>query len=579
MNSWTNVNPNQLLPSEVTIAVTKLADVLAGILETPASIGIPTPPAVPSPLDAARVVVNALLDTMSSLINGGRIHILQVPIAKTIPIKPAPSLPPTLDDLQAALDVTLGPSNTTSADAYANMVAKTGGNAGFYTAFAESLFDVQDLNRPQYEAQTDAVAMVVLLVGASSYSSILSAAATLDLLVKPTAGHGMAARTIPVPQSVTATVVGASVPPGVGVRVDWDAPPPNFTSQYFPGVRYQINRYAIIRSTDARIQRASTVLDLFPTQALTEGMTSGANKVIAIGSGKNSAYLDTDASLDPSVPQYYCVAWECTVAENNTSSTLAFNRISNVTKVAVRAPAPQQTGTDPEWSATKSAINAFPDLARVTNTLIEQARVALKPSTSPLDDINAAITLTSGASQRIAARSTELISDIERLASALSRPIPSLYVTQMSSTTGGNAYLLAELAKRLGDTTDPSRPPFDNGEYVCGVCLVAGAPRIADLAATLTFFESLFGPAGASNPLLGVLAAIDTVVTQAETAVFGPDMKPIIGGAASTVDPATGLPPIPPTPAISSAGVPVASNSPANPNAGDTNVVPTSELC
>jgi hypothetical protein len=188
--------------------------------------------------------------------------------------------------------------------------------------------------------------------------------------------------------------------------------------------------------------------------------------------------------------------------------------------------------------------------------------------------------LSKGASARLAARATELINDVQRVAAALSAPIPSLYVTQMSSTSGGNAFLLAELAKRLGDPSDRSRPPFDHGEYVCGICFVSGAPRLADLASIIAFFEAIFGPADATNPLQGILDAIDTLVTQAEATVFQPNMTPFPPGADLTnINPATGRPVVPSTPVISASGVPVAGISPNNPNAGDTNVTPTSELC
>lgn len=579
MTTWAKINPNQFLPSSIASAVTTIADALTSVLAAPASLSVPSLPSGPSAADAVRGVINALLDTVSGLLQAGRIHTLAIPIAKTIPQQPPPSLPPTLNDLQAALDITLGPSSTAAADAYAQLIQKNGGNAGFYNAFAASLMDVADENRPQYDAQTDAVAMAVLLVGSPSYGSITQAASTLDLLFKPKAGNTMAARTIPSPQNVSAAIVGASTNPGVGVRLDWQAPADTITARYFPGVSFTVSRYAVIRSTSPKAQSATTVLDLFPTQTLTEGMTSGPHKVIAIGSGKNSAFLDTDANLDAKTPYYYCVAWEVKVSENGSSSTLPFNKISNVTKVVPRAPAPQQTGTAPDWIATGSAIDAFPPLSTIAQQMIEETRVLLKPSPDAPSALTAAATLAAGATQRIGARSTELIDDVNRLATALANPIPSMYVTQMTSTTGGNAFLMSELARRLNDTSDPTRPPFDNGEYVCGVCFVAGAPRLADLAAIIAFFDSLFGPATAANPLMGVLAAIDTVVTAAETAVFGPNMGPLPPATVATVDPLTGLPPLAATPAIANDGTAVTTNDPKNPDAGFTNVTPTSELC
>jgi hypothetical protein len=578
MTAWSTVNPNQLLPDPLVNAVDVLTGVISSALEGAAdALSLPSFPSLPSPLSAAAAVINTILDTIQELLKGGKIHTLVIPIAKTIPRQPAPALPPTLEDLQNALAVSLGPTDTTAADAYANMIQRTGGNAGFYSAFAESLMDPADPNRPQYDEQTDAVAMAVLLVGAPRYAEITSAASMLDQLTLPRSGNGTAARTVPIPQNMRARVVGSSTAPSVGVRLDWDVPQQTYTSPYFPGVSTSVNRYAVIRSTDPKAQSARSVLDFFPTQALTEGMTNGLNKVISIGSGRGAAFLDTE-TLKPDVPVYYCVAWENTTTENGTASTLPFDRISNVVKAEVKAPPPPQTGRSPDWVATGSAIEAFPPLARAAQTLIEETRVLVTSSgTSPTSRLSDAMKLTTDAAARLSARATELLNDVTRLSTSLSRPIPSLYVTQMSSASGGNAFLMKELAKRLGDTSDPTRPPFDNGEYVCGVCFVAGAPRLADLAATIAFFDALFGSADAANPLMGLLDAIDTAVTQAEAAVFGPDMQPLPPG--TVVDPTTGKPLAPSTPVIAADGAAVATESPANPNAGDTNVTPPSELC
>jgi hypothetical protein len=578
--TWTAINPNQLIPSNVVTAITAMGDVLAGALsiDNPLS-SLPSLPSISitNPLGA---VINAILDTLTGILKAGRIHTLAIPIVKTIPNQPPPSLPPTLGDLQAGLNAALGPPTTAAADAYTKMIVRTGGNAGFYKAFATATNNPQDPNRPQYDNKKDAVVMAVLLVGAPRFSSIASAARTLDILIRPSGDNSFIARTVPIPQNLIAKVVGSSTAPGIGIRLDWDAPSPVNTLRYFPGLSIVVNRYAVIRTTDAKAAQARTVLDLFDTATLTEGLTSGKNKVVKIGSGKNTAYLDTDASIDKATPVYYFIAWECSVQEHGETVTLPFDRLSNVSKVAVKAPTPPQTGSSPNWKATDAAIDALPALSDAAQRFLAEASVMLKPSAHSASRIGDAVKLAQGAAIRLAARSTELVNDIKRLSAAMSAPIPSLYVTQMSSEKGGTAFLLSELAKRLGDTTDGTRPPFDNGEYVCGVCFVAGAPRLADLAKVITFFNAIFGAATASNPLLGLLASIDTLVTQAETVVFQPNMTPFPSGTDLTgVDPATGKPVVAATPAIASDGTPVATLDAANPNAGDTNVTPTSELC
>lgn len=573
MNAWATIDANKLVPKELVDAVTVLAGVLENALEgLQAKLDVvknlPSIPEIPS---AATAVIEALLDTLDGLLSGGRIHMLAIPISKTPPQPETPPVPPTLQDLQDVLDVTLGPTTAADTDAYARMIEKNGGNAGFYKAFAESLMDLSDPNRPQYEEQHDAVAMATLLVGAPSYAAAVSAASALELLVRPKGSAGsLTARTVPVPQGLSAKPVATTSGQGVGVRLTWEPPVDAYQARYFPGVVITVKRYAVIRSTSARMVSARSVLDLFSTQTLTKGLTSGEHVVVAVGTGRNAAYLDADAPVDG--PAYYAVAWECESREAGVTTLIPFDRLSPVAKVEARAPTPPQTGTSPDWTATPSALGVFPGVEAAAKQLIEGARVLTPPSPNPTKRLAGAVSRVKDVSARLSTRSSNLAADFQRLSTALSRAMPSLHVTRMANATGGNAFLLAELAKRLGDTRDPTRPPFDHGEYVCGVCFVAGAPRIADLASIIAFFDALFGPADPANPLLGVLEAIDTVVTQAETTVFGQDMTPAGG-------PLTGLPPAPASSVIADSGKPVATDDPANPNAGATNVTPTADLC
>lgn len=593
MTAWSSIKPNQLLPSSLVQAVASASAAITAILgEATDGFSIPSLPSVASLPDTASIVVNTILDTIAGILKGGHVHTLVIPIVKNIPAQAQAGLPPTLQDLQYALDVVLGPENilASAQDSYTEMVTKSGGNAGFFTAFAESIMDPLDPNRPQYDEQKDAVAMAVLMVGATRFAKIVPAASTLDVLFSPTADNSLTARTVPVPQNVLAKAVGAAVKPGVGIRLDWDKPSTKFSSPFFPQISTVVSRYAIIRSTDPKAQNARTVLDFFQTQALSVGLTQGSATVVAMGSGRNSAYLDTSTKLDPAVPLYYCVAWECEITEAGVTTKLPFDRVSNVVKADIKAPAPPQTGKAPNWTASRNAIDAIPAVAGVADRMVAETRVLLKPGGTSTSRLKDAMQLSVDASNRLSKRATSMVDDVKRYAAALARPIPSMYVTQMSSATGGTAFLLAELSKRLGDTSDPSRPPFDNGEYVCGVCFVAGASRLADLASVLSFFSAVFGPASSANPLMGLLAAIDTSVTQAEAVAFGPDMRPLAAETTTTfdttgqptttsIDPVTGKPQAPARPTIANDGTAVSTNSINNPDAGATNITPLSELC
>lgn len=87
MTAWKTIDASQILPRELSAAVTTMAKLLAeGLdsLEASTSIGqgIPDLPTIPDPVTT---VATAVLDTLEGLLKGGRIHVLAVPIAKAPP--------------------------------------------------------------------------------------------------------------------------------------------------------------------------------------------------------------------------------------------------------------------------------------------------------------------------------------------------------------------------------------------------------------------------------------------------------------------------------------------------------------
>lgn len=584
MTQWSALDAGALIPADLITAVKGVARLATGAIQVmqdaiDAVASVPSLPDFPDPTSAAAATV---IKTLDALVTGTKAHIALIPISKTIPSQPPPRAPATVDDLQAWLDIRLGPA-TGTAEAYQALVSGVGGNAGFYRAFLESLFDIGDPNRPQFINQSDAVTMIVIMTGAASYASAANAASVIDQLVRPAgAGGGAGGRVLPIPQNVTARPVASTTGGRLAVQVSWDPPQGVITLPYFPGLSMAVRRYAVLRVTKTAATSVRSVLDLFSTQNLVDGMTAPGAKVIAIGSGLNSRFLDTDPPSDPTDPLYYCVAWETAVVEPSGTVTMPFDQVSGMAKVAATAPPPIASGSPPDWRSVSAAIDVFPGVSDVVRRVLAQLGSLVEGKPNPTTRLKTAMKDAASMAQRLSARAGDLLIDVDRLQASLSRPLPTLHAIQLTSGTGGNAFLAAELARRLGDLSDRARPPFDAGEYVCGVCIVAGAPRLADLAPVIALFGSLVSPADEDNPLLSVLTAIDTVVTQAEVTVFGPGMQPIVpiaGQPIAAVDPLTGRPPAPVTPVISAGGVPVTAEGPGNPNQGETNVTPTSDLC
>lgn len=580
MSNWAKFDINQILPPNLSQGVTALAQLISAQLEDIPGVNIDV--ALPGDLPgASATTVNAILGTLDALLKGGRVHALLIPIAKKYPNRPPSAIPTTLDGIQYALDVNLGPPTATAALAYARALSGIGGNAGFYQAFAESMYDASDPNRPQYLNQTDAVAMVTLLVGAPTFSGVAAAASTLEHVFSPKGNSGgLTARLIPPPRGLKVRAVSTRAGESVGVSLRWEFPKASYSNEYVPGVVIRVNRYAVIRSTDSAIMSARSVKDLFGASVIEEGLTVGAHTVLTIGSGNNAAYFDDAPPV--SGPAYYAVAWEYTITEGVLVTTHSFDKLGEVGKVMAKAPPPAQTGKSPNWSMATSVTNYIPGLLVATQAVTEKAKTLLAGTPSTSTRLSKCVTLAEGVSDRISARALELIDTIDRLGQVLAQPLPGLFVTTMSSKFGGNAFLLSELASRLCDETDTSRPRYDNGEYVCGICLVAGAPRYAELASVMALFDLLFGSENSptSNPLKGLLASIDTLVTQAESDTFGQNIQPVAPPAdGSAIDPLTGLVTPPQTTTFADSGAAITAADPANPEAGFTNVTPLKDLC
>jgi len=575
MSGWNAIRADVMIPPSLVTVVKQAAQAATTTLHArlPA-LNIPNLNTDVSQIDPNTEILGTLGKALESLTSGVPAHVAVIPIAKSLPPSVIDaSLPDSLASLQTWLGLT---TRLSSGDeqAYQTLISRSGGNAGLYQGFLRLLIDHNDPNRP-LPGQTDAVTMAMIVTGASSYASASQGASVIDQLIRPVGPvGGSGSRLIPVPNNVSARVVGGAKTPAV--QVSWDPPATAITAPYFPGITMKIRRYAVIRSTSARVAAARTVLDLFTTQSLVIGMTSGTSEVIAIGTGANSQFLDTNPPSGTTDPCHYLVAWEVDVVEPGGTTTIAFDQLSAAIKVTPRSPSPARTGAATTWVSAPSATAAIPALNTAVNTALTQVQFLAGGTPTLTNRLASALQAALNMTTRLITESSSAIDAIAGLQASLTRPAPSLHVIQVTGSSGGGAFLAAELARRLMDMSDQARPPFDADEYTCCACIVASAPRMADLEPTVTLLGSLLGPATPDNPLVSVLSALDTAVTQAEAAVFGPGMTPIM---TTGIDPLTGLVVVQAKPVISDSGVPVGTTDPANPNQGDTNVTPPSTLC
>lgn len=607
MSNWQSVDLSRIVPPQVPQVISQVTSVIDQFL-TLYKQSIAVAKQYQNSLnsgdtDVLGSAIKALTDVIEGLLQAGKVHALFVPIPKQFPsVSTASVVAPTLADFALELGYTFEQTQALLASganqAYSTLTTKTGGNAAFFKAFVESLNDVYDADRPQYTSAGDAVTMTVLMVGAASFSGLIDVAASFNRLFRPRGNSDLTSRMVPVPQNLRAKVIALPKATSIGVRLDWSPPQFVYDSPYFPGVTVKVKKYAVIRSTSPKVAAsAQSVLDFFSTRDLKEGLTSDdkaqSSKVIAVGSGTNSSYIDND-DLDGSQSYFYCVAWQTEVTENGKTTALNFDRVSNVVKTRVRSAPPGQA-IPPDWLAYGSMVDLVPELSVQIRTLLEQVKALGDRQTGGASgSVSSALNLIEKNIDQFATRLDDLNAQVKRFSAIVSEPLPGLYSTTITGV-GGNAFLVSELSRRLNDTSDAGRPPYDSNEYVMGVCIVGGGPRLPDIQPIVNFLSALFQPAADESPVLKALRAIDAVVDTQEQYTFGPNLRALPnnpdgtvqipagttlpdgtvvpeGGMAvdpATIDPATGLPKVTPKPVIGEDGVPVDAHDPNNPYTGD----------
>jgi len=562
--SWSSVNLNDLVPPEIkaaTSTATGLVDQYLDLARVALNVMKTFQVTAPSGVDLVGVALRALIDTLEGFLQLGKVHVLYVPISKIFP------------------------DNT----------GTLGGNARFYNVFAQALNDDFDPNRPQYTEENDAVVMSVVMAGAPSYVEALDVVAVFNRIFRPPTNSDLASNTVPTPQNLRARPIAHPASNRIAVRLDWDPPKPLYTFPYFPGIGSAVSRYAIIRSTNPKVLNARSVVDLFGTRDLKAGMTSTDTAhhhvVVDTGIGTHTNYVDVEDELDPAKTYFYAVAWELTVRERGVTTLFKFDRMSNIVKTRIKSAATTENANPPNWNALPSLVQLVPSLADSVFLLVQQLKSLGDRVSSPREGLSKSLKLIEARIARLIEEMDSVNSSFKELAVSLSQPVPTIHGTTFYGV-GGNEFLSRQLHAALNDTGDKDRPPFDSDEYVIGLCIVAGGPRIPDIQPIIDFLTALFGESDANNPLLGILDVLEGAVANAEGTVFGANMDPLTvdedgivtlpDGTSvdlDAIDPLTGELYPESTPVIGDDGVPLPSDNPSNPLAGETNVTLLGDLC
>lgn len=392
--------------------------------------------------------------------------------------------------------------------AYVQRAKTAGGGTGvFYTTLVESMADTGDVCRPMFPPDY-AVTGACVLAGAETLQDLNVPLRLFTTLFTGNLRSPPGGASAPVVRNLK--VMSAPVPGGIGAVLRWDPLPPVNTLPRLTGERIVAEEIFLIRVRQDFTRGWFTWADLFtaePLDDMSDLQDKGDVKVVARirNNGFVVSYTDTKNLLGDKDTYYYTACVRYSV--NNEVQPMG--TLSNVARVTRVGPQPSsRLAVPPDWYATKSLSELFPPLHEAINLVrLEAARLGSRTTTN--SGLQQMIEQTISQIQRLVQQYKATIESTkeitERLQTLTAEESPaSLHATTITRSRGGMDAWLAELARRLSDTTDESTPSISEDAVVIGFVIVAGAPRLPDLSALIALFELFFGR-HQRNPLNNVL--------------------------------------------------------------------------
>lgn len=418
-----------------------------------------------------------------------------------------------------------------------------GGNKGFYSTLVESLQDTGDINRPLFD-ETFAVTGGCALLGTRSFADLNKILNLLLALLK------LGDRTDPLrnafrpPQNLRARVIPittvAANPGRIGVVLDWEKPQLRINFPLYNEEEALIDEILVIRSTDKTLREKFSWSEVFATDVTNDlndlpVTASGRTKVIKRirNDGFSGSYVDDDPNLAEDSVYYYTLAFRYKLNDQY----LRINFFSNAVRVQFTRPLVTATSEPPDWFSSPSLVEIFPALEEIVGAIrLILAELRTKSFSGPtiLDQVIEAI----DSLVKRGELANAILQEILELLRVLSNTdVGGIYATTITTNSGGMKAWTSELARRLSNKADASRPPYDDPrDLVTGIIMVAGAPiTLGDINTTIPFnaqilaleklFELIFG-SGKSNPVLDAIDAVDNPSGNTTKPAFGAGMQP-----------------------------------------------------
>lgn len=444
-----------------------------------------------------------------------------------------------------------------------------GGNHGFLRSVADSIFDQDDPNRP---TDGDDVAMFahVWMVGASDILGILDALLTLEgLFGISLKGKSFVPRTINrTPQDLRLKPIVA--PSGkVGVMLEWKNPPAEQLHPEFSELRMRLHEVAVIRSTDDEVMKAKNWTDIFGDQQpgvftddddsdreLKDVLSSSNSLSTAIlqyrYDGDRDSYLD-DSDLQRDTDYYYAVAYRYAIelpegVSGISNATIVdgfyvtdYKLLSSVQSVRfAKEIAESGGGIQPDWITSPNLLSMIPDLQFYVLVLQDYVKSIADKLTGTNSALLAYIQFLESEITRYEQLVSKISNRIQKLLGLLKTPEAGIYTTSIALGSGGSVEFVRELAQRLFDEEDESKPPFTTGtEFVAGLVFLAEAPNLSQLEPVRTLIDLLFGipesiKSSFEEALDSLEEVIDSVTADDDDDTLGDDLQP--GTPAATVE-------------------------------------------
>lgn len=564
--SWEKLQPK--VPPEVQEVSTKVVEGLNAVksaLEVAQTIIEVTQSLVQTQAGAAvtltnqalQLVIDAVQGLLNSFLDDTGAYILLVPLPKKglVAIASQPDTPDEpgsnyvgfpdsalLSALPEATAARLRSSPAFSA-IFGSGNLSIGGNAYLVKTIASSIYDAGDRNRPKFTGD-NYWAYGLAVAGAPDLTSILTALTFLDRFFAPPRSSNSVSASRGILDLVASRV--SANPSGRGLLpvIEWDRVPSYIALTSYDQSTVVARQYAVIRTTDFRTRTATSILDIFPTVDITEGMTGpGGAKVLKLGNydGLRNRYVDTE-TLEPGVTYYYFVAFKARVMNSlsgpdsgNSSprspgqdpdqaerpyTDLPFGLVSSSAEWRTPASGAQlnstRLSTAPDWYRTKSVAGMVPGLERfldIVGELLNSFRqTALGVSGRAREYLNQISAMVSQLERRI--------EDIQQAVAKFTAIFANVDVGVYATTgtgQGSASSFISSVVQAIDDPADENRPPFDVGdEYVVAAVIVVVSPDAAVVQTAKTLLDLILGGGGLTSPALAGIESIQTELATIE---------------------------------------------------------------